>query len=90
MAYTPTEWKSGDVITAEKLNNIENGDASAGGGSISEPIITFNQEPPQMTWSCDKTFSELQNLLNSGGNIQMIPLLLESVCSCTRNQTEQL
>ena len=25
MAYTPTEWKSGDVITAEKLNNIEEG-----------------------------------------------------------------
>lgn len=23
MAYTPTEWKSGDVITAEKLNNLE-------------------------------------------------------------------
>ena len=25
MAYTPTEWKSGDVITAEKLNNMEEG-----------------------------------------------------------------
>lgn len=25
MSYTPTNWKSGDVITAEKLNNIESG-----------------------------------------------------------------
>lgn len=25
MAYTPTEWETGDVITAAKLNNIENG-----------------------------------------------------------------
>ena len=25
MAYTPTEWSKGDIITAEKLNNIENG-----------------------------------------------------------------
>lgn len=25
MAYIPTEWKNGDVITAEKLNNIEEG-----------------------------------------------------------------
>ena len=25
MAYTPTEWETGDIITAEKLNNIENG-----------------------------------------------------------------
>lgn len=25
MAYIPTEWETGDVITAEKLNNIEDG-----------------------------------------------------------------
>lgn len=25
MSYTPTEWKTGDVITAEKLNNMESG-----------------------------------------------------------------
>lgn len=25
MAYTPTEWKNGDVITAEKLNKLEDG-----------------------------------------------------------------
>lgn len=25
MAYTPTNWKTGDVITAEKLNNMESG-----------------------------------------------------------------
>lgn len=30
MSYTPTEWKTGDVITADKLNNIEDGIAGAG------------------------------------------------------------
>lgn len=25
MSYTPTEWKNGDTITAEKLNHIEEG-----------------------------------------------------------------
>ena len=25
MAYIPTEWETGDIITAEKLNNIEDG-----------------------------------------------------------------
>ena len=25
MSYTPTNWKRGDVITAEKLNNMEQG-----------------------------------------------------------------
>lgn len=30
MAYTPTEWATGDVITAQKLNKIEQGIAGAG------------------------------------------------------------
>lgn len=25
MAYTPNEWQCGDVISAEKLNNLEDG-----------------------------------------------------------------
>lgn len=29
MSYTPTEWTTGDVITAEKLNNAEEGIAAA-------------------------------------------------------------
>ena len=35
MSYVKTTWKDGDVITAEKLNKIENGieAASGGGGS---------------------------------------------------------
>lgn len=30
MAYTPTEWQTGDIITATKLNNMEQGIANAG------------------------------------------------------------
>ena len=42
MSYTPTEWKSGDVITSEKLNNLEQGvaDASGGGGSRLPVFVT--------------------------------------------------
>ena len=29
MSYTPTNWQTGDIITAEKLNNMENGIASS-------------------------------------------------------------
>lgn len=32
MAYTPTEWQSGDIVTSAKLNKIEQGIAGAGGG----------------------------------------------------------
>lgn len=33
MAYTPTEWKQGDVVTSTKLNKMEQGiaDAQSGG-----------------------------------------------------------
>ena len=33
MSYTPTEWTTGDIITAEKLNHIENGVESANSSS---------------------------------------------------------
>jgi hypothetical protein len=36
MAYTPTEWKTGDVITAPKLNNIEQGIVNAPGIAVFE------------------------------------------------------
>ena len=32
--YTPTEWNTGDTITAEKLNKLENGVRDAGGGAL--------------------------------------------------------
>lgn len=31
MSYTPTNWKTGDIVTSEKLNKLENGVADAGG-----------------------------------------------------------
>ena len=30
MSYTPTEWKTGDVVTSAKLNKLEQGVAAAG------------------------------------------------------------
>lgn len=33
MSYTPTEWKTGDVVTSAKLNKLEQGVADAGGYS---------------------------------------------------------
>ena len=42
MSYTPTEWQTGDTITAAGLNKMEQGIASAssGGGSV----VSFNAE----------------------------------------------
>lgn len=30
MTYTPTDWQTGDIITAEKMNKMESGIANAG------------------------------------------------------------
>lgn len=39
MAYIPTEWKCGDVVSAEKLNKLEEGLAECCSGGGSEPLI---------------------------------------------------
>ena len=36
MSYNKTTWSAGDTITAEKLNNLENGVSNAGGVLITE------------------------------------------------------
>ena len=41
MAYTPTTWKDGDVITAAKMNKLEQGVKDAGGG-VSSGVTSFN------------------------------------------------
>lgn len=53
MAYEPTVWKSGDVVTSAKLNNIENGIASA--------ILKVNaiMDEQAGTITLDKTWQEI-------------------------------
>lgn len=42
MSYTPTEWKTGDVVTSAKLNKLEQGVADAGGGGALVVEFTYN------------------------------------------------
>ena len=54
MSYIPTEWKNGDIITADKLNKIENGISNAGGGTgILFATVDLS------TASLDKTWQEI-------------------------------
>ena len=54
MSYTPTTWANGDTITAEKMNNIEQGvvDASSGGG-----VLVVNEDTTTRT--LDKTWQQI-------------------------------
>lgn len=47
MSYTPTNWQNGDTITADKLNKLEQGVASAGGGAL---IVTAANGTLNKTW----------------------------------------
>lgn len=49
MAYIPTEWETGDVITAEKLNNMEQGIVGL------QPVQVNGGE-----WTFDSVYSEFQ------------------------------
>lgn len=49
MSYEKTIWADGDIISAQRMNNIENGlaavtSAGEGGGTDSSPVVFFNLE----------------------------------------------
>lgn len=50
MAYEPTNWQAGDIVTSAKLNKIEQGIA-AGGGVL---VVHANEEG-----ALDKTWQEI-------------------------------
>ena len=60
MAYTPTDWQTGDVVTADKLNKLEIG-VARGNGIISG---TTNSETDETT--INETFDELTDMVANG------------------------
>ena len=63
MSYTKQNWQSGDTITANKLNHMEDGIADGGGGG-GVVVVHITEEDDVAT--LDKTWNELQELLSSG------------------------
>lgn len=57
MSYEPTNWKSGDVVTAAKLNKLEQGVAS--GGSSGGGVLVVNVTEDDGAYVCDKTAAEI-------------------------------
>ena len=58
MSYTPTTWTTGDTITATKLNKMEQGIASAGGGVSGLCTDTSG--------TLDKSYNDLVAILEGG------------------------
>jgi hypothetical protein len=68
MSYNKTNWKTGDIVTAEKLNNIENG-ISDGGTLIVHFVKTYNSDTGKTTVTSDKTSIEIAEALESGQTV---------------------
>ena len=47
MAYKPTQWRSGDTITSERLNKIEQGIAGSGSGEFYALHTTMTVTPAE-------------------------------------------
>lgn len=60
MAYTPTTWKSGDIVTSAKLNKLE----TAAAPYIVTFTVDWSGEDPTAT--VDKTFAEIEAAWNAG------------------------
>jgi len=45
MSYTPNNWQTGDIITAQKLNNMESGIAAASSSGGTEILYFYMQYP---------------------------------------------
>ena len=58
MSYTPTNWQTGDIVTADKLNKLENGVASGG------MLITISQSGGDTV--LDKNYTEIKTAIESG------------------------
>ena len=73
MAYIPTVWQCGDVVSAEKLNKLENGLADCCGGGT-EPLLVHkvkHEDDPGATF-LDKTFGEIRQASEAGRMVVLI------------------
>ena len=64
MAYTPTQWVTGDTVTATKLNKLEQGVANAGGGYDAEISLYGDSQGSQGT-IISGSYAKLSALLNN-------------------------
>ena len=61
MAYTPTEWVSGDVVTSQKLNKLEQGVAGTG-----FPVVEFEFDTTNTKYVSVRTTESILAELQAG------------------------
>ena len=64
MAYEKQTWNTGDTITAEKLNHMEEGITGAGGGAL-----IVNKVFGESSDYLDKTYAEIKSAMMDGKTV---------------------
>lgn len=64
MSYEKQTWATGDIVTADKLNHMEDGISAVGGGYDAEFHVTIVDDAPVIT--TDATYSEFVQKLTDG------------------------
>lgn len=63
MAYVKQNWETGELITSQKLNHMEDGIENAGGGAL---VINRIDDEDNSQFVLDKTFEEIEDALMAG------------------------
>lgn len=74
MSYTKTTWVTGDIVTAEKLNNLENGLST-----VSNNIVIVNATMADEYWVLSKTWNEIHDAMIRGKIVIVIMIVDNNV-----------
>lgn len=66
MSYDKNTWQTGDVITATKLNHMEDGIAGAGGGVYN---VTILYDDHNDYFYLDKNYNEIADAIEDGKTV---------------------
>ena len=69
MAYEPTNWKAGDVVTSAKLNKMEQGIANTGSVMIVETTFGKGSDAYDVYFETDKTAEEIKTAFCNGSTV---------------------
>lgn len=67
MSYEPTVWAAGDVVTATKMNKIEQGISENSGGRSNGLIVDIEKDDGALVLS--ERFSTIADCVESGGTV---------------------
>lgn len=71
MSYSKTTWQTGDTVTAELLNHMEDGIAA--GESVMYVNVTYDSSgPTSFKYKLNHTYTEIKNAINAGNEVILI------------------